>query len=110
MKGKTVKELKDEGVEDWLIPFKTFTGNRPTNSIIIDKMTPKNLGRLIALYEHRVFVVGAILGINSFDQWGVELGKKLAKTILPELSSDEKITSHDCSTNHLINYIKGKKA
>lgn len=109
MRGKSAKELKAEGVPDALIPFKTFTGNRPTNTILMDKLTPRNLGRLVAMYEHKVFVMGVILGIDSFDQWGVELGKVLAKKILPELSSTTPVTSHDSSTNALINYIKGKR-
>lgn len=107
MKGKTEKEAKDEGINATQIPFRTFPGNRPSNSIIINELTPKNLGRLIAIYEHKVFAVGCILNVNSFDQWGVELGKSLAKKILPELSDGKKTTSHDCSTNALINYIKG---
>lgn len=109
MRGKSAEKLKAEGVPDALIPFKTFTGNRPTNTILMDKLTPRNLGRLVAMYEHKVFVMGVILGIDSFDQWGVELGKVLAKKILPELSSTEPVTSHDSSTNALINYIKGKR-
>ena len=109
MRGKSAEELKAEGVPDALIPFKTFTGNRPTNTILMDKLTPRNLGRLVAMYEHKVFVMGVILGIDSFDQWGVELGKVLAKRILPELSSTAPVTSHDSSTNALINYIKGKR-
>ncbi len=109
MRGKTAEELKAEGVADELIPFKTFPGNRPTNSILMTQMTPKNLGRLIALYEHKVFVMGVLLNIDSFDQWGVELGKVLAKKILPELRESTQTTTHDCSTNALINYIKGIK-
>lgn len=109
MRGKSAEELKAEGVPDALIPFKTFTGNRPTNTILMDKLTPRNLGRLVAMYEHKVFVMGVILGIDSFDQWGVELGKVLAKKILPELSNTAPVTSHDSSTNALINYIKGKR-
>mgnify|MGYP002775182999 CR=1 FL=1 len=109
MRGKSAEALKAEGVPDALIPFKTFTGNRPTNTILMDKLTPRNLGRLVAMYEHKVFVMGVILEIDSFDQWGVELGKVLAKKILPELSSTEPVTSHDSSTNALINYIKGKR-
>ncbi len=107
MRGKTPEELKEEGVPEALIPFKTFPGNRPTNSILMTKMTPRNLGRLIALYEHKVFVMGVLLNIDSFDQWGVELGKILAKKILPELHDIAPTTTHDCSTNALINYIKG---
>lgn len=109
MRGKSAEELKAEGVPDALIPFKTFTGNRPTNTILMDKLTPRNLGRLVAMYEHKVFVMGVILGIDSFDQWGVELGKVLAKKILPELSNTAPVTTHDSSTNALINYIKGKR-
>ncbi len=106
MRGKTVKELKKEGVPKKLIPFKTFPGNHPTNSILMTKLTPKNLGRLIALYEHKVFVMGVLLNIDSFDQWGVELGKVLAKQILSQLHDTENATTHDCSTNALINYVK----
>ena len=92
-----------------MIPFKTFEGNKPTNTILFDKLTPKNLGRLVALYEHKVFVMGILLNIDSFDQWGVELGKVLAKKILPELKDKNQTTTHDSSTNALINYIKGKR-
>ncbi len=109
MCGKTAEQVKAEGTPDWLIPFKTFTGNRPTNSILMDELTPKNLGRLIAMYEHKVFVMGIILGIDSFDQWGVELGKVLAKKIIPELEETTPTLSHDSSTNALINYVKGKR-
>ena len=89
-----------------LLPHKVFPGNRPSNSILIDRLTPETLGRLIALYEHKIFVQGVIWGINSFDQWGVELGKQLAKAILPELGSGGEVTSHDSSTNGLINLWK----
>ena len=109
MMGKTEAQLKAEGVPEWLIPFKTFSGNRPTNSILMDELTPKNLGRLIAMYEHKVFVMGVILGIDSFDQWGVELGKVLAKKIIPELEDKNPTTTHDSSTNNIINYVKGKR-
>lgn len=109
MRGKTAEEVKAEGTPDWLVPFKTFTGNRPTNSILMDELSPRNLGRLIAMYEHKVFVIGIILGIDSFDQWGVELGKVLAKKILPELEDKHLTFCHDCSTNALINYVKGKR-
>ena len=109
MRGKTAEEVKAEGTPDWLVPFKTFTGNRPTNSILMDELSPRNLGRLIAMYEHKVFVIGIILGIDSFDQWGVELGKVLAKKILPELEDKHLTFSHDSSTNALINYVKGKR-
>jgi glucose-6-phosphate isomerase len=89
-----------------ILPHKVFTGNRPTNSLLFQKLTPGTLGALIALYEHKIFVQGIIWNINSFDQWGVELGKQLAKVILPELNGSEKVTSHDSSTNGLINYYK----
>ncbi len=94
---------------EWLLPFKMFVGNRPTNSILVQKITPYTLGNLIAMYEHKIFVQGYIWNIFSFDQWGVELGKQLAKKILPELESDEEVESHDCSTNGLINAFKKMK-
>lgn len=94
-----------EAVEQ-VVPFKIFTGNRPTNSILLRKITPYSLGALIALYEHKIFAQGVILNIFSFDQWGVELGKQLANRILPELENSEPVNSHDCSTNGLINYFK----
>ena len=106
MKGKTADELRAEGVQEELIPFKTFTGNRPSTSILIDKITPKTLGSLIALYEHKVFVSGIIWNIDSFDQWGVELGKQLAKAILPELMDKNNELHHDASTNALIQKIR----
>lgn len=99
-KGKSAKEIEK------LVPFKVFEGNKPTNSILYERLSPKTLGSLIALYEHKIFVQGVIWNIYSFDQWGVELGKELANKILPELNSDEKITSHDSSTNGLINVYK----
>ncbi|MGU5714362.1 glucose-6-phosphate isomerase [Aeromonas taiwanensis] len=102
--GKTLEQVKD------LVPFKVFEGNRPTNSILFKSLTPKTLGSLIAMYEHKIFVQGAIWNIFSFDQWGVELGKQLANKILPELGNDEAVTSHDCSTNGLINTWKAWKA
>lgn len=89
-----------------LAPFKTFIGNKPTNSILFKKLTPKTLGALIAMYEHKIFVQGVIWNVYSFDQWGVELGKQLANQILPELTSEEKIDNHDSSTNGLINTFK----
>ena len=109
MRGKTPDELRAEGVAEDLIPFKTFTGNRPTNTILMDELTPRNLGRLIAMYEHKVFVMGVILGIDSFDQWGVELGKVLAKKIIPELTQDTPVATHDSSTNAIINYVREKR-
>ena len=94
--GKTAQEILD------LTPHKVFEGNKPTNSILIRKMTPYNLGALVALYEHKVFVQGVLWQINSFDQWGVELGKKLAKVILPELQDANHSADHDNSTLQLI--------
>jgi glucose-6-phosphate isomerase len=87
-------------------PYRVFEGNRPTNSILVKKVTPYLLGQLIALYEHKIFVQGVIWNIYSFDQWGVELGKVLANKILPELTADAAISSHDSSTNGLINAFK----
>jgi glucose-6-phosphate isomerase len=89
-----------------LVPHRTFAGNRPTNTLLVDQITPHTLGMLIALYEHKVFVQGVIWDINSFDQWGVELGKQLAKVIFKELGVPKPIDSHDSSTNGLINYYK----
>lgn len=114
MNGKTkeqvVAELEKDGKSteeiEKLAPFKVFEGNRPTNSIILKKITPFSLGSLIAFYEHKIFVQGVIWNIFSFDQWGVELGKQLAKSILPELEGDEEVSSHDGSTNGLINQYK----
>jgi glucose-6-phosphate isomerase len=106
--GKTKEELKAEGVPAELIPHKTFEGNRPTNTIMAEKLTPSVLGQLVALYEHKIFVQGIIWEIYSFDQWGVELGKILAKAILPELESDT-APAHDSSTNALIRYFRANK-
>jgi len=114
MNGKTAiqvsAELKKEGKTEEeiakLMPFKVFDGNRPTNSILVKKITPYVLGQLIALYEHKIFVQGIIWNIYSFDQWGVELGKQLAKAILPELGDGAQVQSHDSSTNGLINAYK----
>jgi glucose-6-phosphate isomerase len=101
--GKTREEVKAEGTPDWLLPHRVFEGNRPSNTIFADRLTPETLGRLVALYEHSVFTQGTIWGIDSFDQWGVELGKVLAKRIIPELESkDEPALGHDSSTNALI--------
>ena len=101
--GKTAEEVKAEGVPDFQIPFRVFEGNRPTNLILVEKLTPRALGSLVALYEHSVFTQGAIWNIDSFDQWGVELGKVLAQRIIPELqSSAEPQLKHDSSTNTLI--------
>ena len=85
--GKTPEQVKAEGTPDWLVPHRVFEGNRPSNTILADRLTPENLGKLVALYEHSVFTQGAIWQINSFDQWGVELGKVLAQRIIPELES-----------------------
>jgi glucose-6-phosphate isomerase len=117
MKGKpeaeVTAELRKAGKSDEeirrLTPFRVFTGNRPTNSILVRKITPRVLGSLIALYEHKIFVQGILWNIYSFDQWGVELGKQLANKILPELKGDEKVASHDSSTNGLINAYKGMR-
>ena len=101
--GKSEKEIAE------LLPFKVFTGNRPTNSILAKKITPRVLGSLVAMYEHKIFTQGVIWNIFSFDQWGVELGKQLANQILPELESDSKVDSHDSSTNGLINAFKAMR-
>ncbi len=106
MNGKSKEELKQEKVPDALIPFKEFDGNKPTNSFLITKITPFTLGEMIAMYEHKIFVQGIVWNIYSFDQWGVELGKQLAKSILPQLENNDEITSHDSSTNGLINLYK----
>jgi glucose-6-phosphate isomerase len=107
MNGKTEEQVRQEiGDKEDLIPFKVFDGNRPSNSILFSKLTPRVLGSLIAMYEHKIFVQGVIWNIYSFDQWGVELGKQLAKNILPELTTDDNISSHDASTNGLINAWK----
>ena len=135
MKGKTAKEAREElraagmlarsmsrvfdrslgagGKEadiKKLLPHKVFAGNRPTNSIMFKKLTPRTLGSLIAMYEHKIFVQGIVWTINSFDQWGVELGKQLAKAILPELKADVVVSTHDSSTNGLINYFKSHRS
>ena len=112
MNGKTldevVAELSGKSAEEIakIAPFKVFEGNRPTNSILVKKITPRVLGSLIAMYEHKIFVQGVIWNIFSFDQWGVELGKQLANKIYPELQNDWPIESHDSSTNGLINQYK----
>jgi len=109
--GKTLKEVKAEGTPEWLAPHRVFEGNRPTNTIIADKLTPETLGKLIALYEHSVFTQGAIWNIDSFDQWGVELGKVLAQRIIPELeSTSAPKLGHDSSTNALIRRLRAYKS
>jgi len=117
MKGKTEAEakaeLEKEGLKgkdlEELLPHKIFPGNRPTNSIFFIKLTPEVLGSLIAMYEHKIYVQSVIWDVNAFDQWGVELGKQLAKTILAELNDKNEVTSHDSSTNGLINFYKKNK-
>jgi glucose-6-phosphate isomerase len=114
MKGKTEaearRELQTAGLSgealERLLPHKIFAGNKPTNSILVSQITPRSLGHLIALYEHKIFTQGVIWNINSFDQWGVELGKQLADVIFPELEGSQEVTGHDASTNGLLNYYK----
>ena len=118
MRGKTEDEARAEleaaalpAIEiERLLPHKVFAGNRPTNSILVPRLTPKTVGQLLAIYEHKVFVQGVIWNVNSFDQWGVELGKQLARKILPELAGDADVDSHDASTNGLINRYKRWRA
>jgi glucose-6-phosphate isomerase len=109
--GKTSEQVKKEGTPDWLVPHRVFEGNRPSNTILLDKLTPEALGKLVALYEHSVFTQGTIWHIDSFDQWGVELGKVLAQRIIPEIeSATEPKLAHDSSTNSLIRrYRKSRK-
>ena len=117
LKGKTADEVRRElagakmsaGELDKLVPQKTFAGNKPTNSILVQKITPRSLGMLVAMYEHKIFTQGVIWNINSYDQWGVELGKQLAKAILPELEGAAPVVSHDSSTNGLINDYKKRR-
>jgi glucose-6-phosphate isomerase len=108
--GKTREQVKAEGTPDWLAPHRVFEGNRPSNVILMDRLTPAALGKLVALYEHSVFTQGVIWDIDSFDQWGVELGKVLAQRIIPELeSAAEPELRHDSSTNNLIRRYRGVK-
>ena len=108
--GKTADEVRREGSPDWLVPHRTFEGNRPSNTILLPRLTPAGLGKLVALYEHLVFTQGVIWNIDSFDQWGVELGKVLAQRIVPELeSTTEPVLGHDSSTNHLIRRYRNLK-
>ncbi|HKY36854.1 MAG TPA: glucose-6-phosphate isomerase [Polyangiaceae bacterium] len=108
--GKTLAEVRAEGVPDQLAPHKSFEGNRPTSTILVDRLTPRALGKLVALYEHKVFVQGVIWGLNSFDQWGVELGKVLAKRISSELAArTEPALTHDSSTNALIRRYRARR-
>jgi glucose-6-phosphate isomerase len=108
--GKTADEVRAEKAPEWLVPHKTFAGNRPSNTFLLDRLTPAALGKIIAMYEHSVFVQGTIWNVNSFDQWGVELGKVLANRIAPELESkaQPKLT-HDSSTNALISRYRRLK-
>jgi glucose-6-phosphate isomerase len=109
--GKTPEQVRAEGTPDWLVPHRVFEGNRPSNVIMTDELTPEALGKLVALYEHSVFVQGTIWRVNSFDQWGVELGKALAQRIIPELeSANEPALTHDSSTNNLIRRYRASKA
>jgi glucose-6-phosphate isomerase len=110
--GKTPEQVKAEGTPDWLVPHRVFEGNRPSNTILVERLTPETLGKLVALYEHSVFTQGTIWNIDSFDQWGVELGKQLAQRIIPELENrQEPAFDHDSSTNNLIRqYRKLKEA
>jgi len=108
--GKTAEQVEDEGTPDWLIPHRVFEGNRPSNTILVERLTPEALGKLVALYEHATFTQGAVWNIDSFDQWGVELGKVLAQRIIPELESkNEPKLAHDSSTNNLIRYYRKSK-
>ncbi|HSE57145.1 MAG TPA: glucose-6-phosphate isomerase [Nitrospiraceae bacterium] len=108
--GKTAAEVRSEGSPDWLVPHRTFEGNRPSNTILLDQLTPESLGKLIALYEHSVFTQGVIWQVDSFDQWGVELGKVLSQRIIPELESQaEPQLGHDSSTNALIRRYRASK-
>ena len=108
--GKTPEQVKAEGTPDWLVPHRVFEGNRPSNTILADRLTPEILGKLVALYEHCVFTQGTVWNINSFDQWGVELGKVLAQRIIPELESQaEPALGHDSSTNNLIHRYRKLK-
>jgi glucose-6-phosphate isomerase len=108
--GKTAEQVRAEGTPDWLVPHRVFEGNRPSNTILLGRLTPQALGKLLALYEHSVFTQGAIWSIDSFDQWGVELGKALAQRIIPELeSAREPRLAHDSSTTNLIRRYRKQK-
>jgi glucose-6-phosphate isomerase len=108
--GKTREEVKAEGTADWLAPHRVFEGNRPSNTLLAQKLTPETLGKLVALYEHATFTAGVVWNINPFDQWGVELGKVLAQRIGPELESkEEPRLEHDSSTNNLIRWYRKRK-
>ena len=105
MNGKTEEEVISEGTESDIIPFKIFNGNKPTNTLFIKKLSPESLGKLIAMYEHKIFVQGIIWNIFSYDQFGVELGKQLANKILQEFNNTT-VNNHDSSTSNLLNYYK----
>jgi glucose-6-phosphate isomerase len=108
--GKTPEQVAAEGTPDWLVPHRVFEGNRPTSTILADRLTPETLGKLVALYEHAVFTAGTIWNINSFDQWGVELGKVLARRIADELLAEEDPDlQHDSSTNTLISRYRARR-
>jgi len=108
--GKTAQQVQAEGTPDWLVPHRVLNGNRPSNMILGEKLTPNTLGKLVALYEHSVFTQGVIWNINSFDQWGVEFADELAQCIVPELESpDEPQLEHDSSTNNLILLYRKQK-
>jgi len=108
--GKTPEQVKAEGTPDWLVPHRVFEGNRPSNTILADRLTPETLGKLVALYEQSVFTQGVIWNINSFDQWGVELGKALAQAIIPQLENPAAPKlEHDSSTNNLIRRYRKMK-
>src|SRR5207248_600016 len=109
--GKTAEQVRAEGTPKWLVPHRVFEGNRPSNTILVDRLTPAVLGKLVALYEHSVFTQGVIWNVNSFDQWGVELGKALAQRIIPELqSAAQPRLRHDSSTNNLIRCYRQMKS
>ena len=109
--GKTADEVRAEATPEWLVPHRTFPGNRPSSTILAERLTPFTLGALVSLYEHAVFTQGAIWQIDSFDQWGVELGKVLAQRIVPELqASGEPVLAHDSSTTTLIKRYRAARA
>ena len=108
--GKTREEVRAEGTPDWLVPHRVFEGNRPSNTILAERLTPETLGKLVALYEHSVLTQGVIWNVDPFDQWGVELGKVLAQRIIPELESKAEPTlGHDSSTSNLIRRYRKMK-
>ncbi len=108
--GRSPEEVRSAGTPEWLVPHRTFEGNRPSTTILAERLTPETLGKLIALYEHNVFTQGTVWQIDSFDQWGVELGKVLAEKIIPELSAGDDVPlNHDSSTNALIQHYRKLK-